>query len=136
MINLCREYEIVVTAYGPLGRPGLSQNPENDPILLDDPKIKDIAVKYNRTVAQILLRYLVYTSAHKTLLPTTKDLQVPFFFSNSIHNISLLFDCDVDYARIACHSKVFQSSQNHREFSICRFRPCNRGHGPYNWAKS
>lgn len=58
MINLCREYEIVVTAYGPLGRPGLSQNPENDPILLDDPKIKDIAVKYNRTVAQILLRYL------------------------------------------------------------------------------
>lgn len=69
MINLCREYEIVVTAYGPLGRPGLSQNPENDPILLDDPKVKDIAVKYNRTVAQILLRYLVYTSAHKTLLP-------------------------------------------------------------------
>lgn len=60
MIGLCREYGIVVTVYGPLGRPGLSQNPENDPILLDDLKVKGIAAKYNRTVAQILLRYLVY----------------------------------------------------------------------------
>jgi hypothetical protein len=65
MIDLCREYEIVVTAYGPLGRPGLSQDPVNDPTLLDDPKIKEIALKYGRTVAQILLRYLV-CKKHKT----------------------------------------------------------------------
>ena len=59
LIELCRKYDIVVTAYGPLGRPGLSQDPENDPILLDDPKIREIAAKYGRTIAQILLRYLV-----------------------------------------------------------------------------
>ncbi|EFX89980.1 hypothetical protein DAPPUDRAFT_300058 [Daphnia pulex] len=58
MIELCRQYGIVVTAYGPLGRPGLSQDPVNDPTLLDDPQIKQVAAKYGRTVAQILLRYL------------------------------------------------------------------------------
>jgi len=59
MIDLCRQYGIVLTAYGPLGRPGLSQDPVNDPTLLDDPQIKGVAAKYGRTVAQILLRYLV-----------------------------------------------------------------------------
>lgn len=59
LIELCRSYDIVVTAYGPLGRPGLSQDHENDPILLNDPKIKELASKYDRSIAQILLRYLV-----------------------------------------------------------------------------
>jgi aldehyde reductase len=68
MIELCRQYGIVVTAYGPLGRPGLSQDPVNDPTLLDDHQIKEIAAKYGRTVAQILLRYLVYEYNLRLLL--------------------------------------------------------------------
>ena len=67
MIDLCRQSVIVVTAYGPLGRPGLSQDPVNDPVLLDDPIIKELAVKYGRTVAQILLRYLVCNKKLKPL---------------------------------------------------------------------
>lgn len=59
LINLCREYNISVTAYGPIGRPGLSQDPNNDPVLLDDDKLKEVAAKYGRTVPQIVLRYLV-----------------------------------------------------------------------------
>ena len=64
LINLCRQYEIVVSAYGPIGRPGLSQDPVNDPVLIDDPIIKEIANKYSRTVAQVILRYLVRLSTH------------------------------------------------------------------------
>ena len=60
LIEVCRKYDIVVTAYGPLGRPGLSQDPGNDPILSDDATIRQMASKYGRSVAQILLRYLVY----------------------------------------------------------------------------
>lgn len=60
LIKLCRDLDITVTAYGPIGRPGLSQDPTNDPVLLDDEKIKEIAAKYGRTIPQIILRYLVY----------------------------------------------------------------------------
>ncbi|EFX88431.1 hypothetical protein DAPPUDRAFT_230297 [Daphnia pulex] len=58
MIELCREYGIVVTAYSPLGRPSLVEDPVNEPILPNDPQINEVAVRYRRTVAQILLRYL------------------------------------------------------------------------------
>ncbi len=73
MIELCRHYGIVVTAYGPLGRPGLSQDPVNDPTLLEDPQIQEIAAKYGRTVAQILLRYLVYAEYNLRLLLFEKE---------------------------------------------------------------
>jgi diketogulonate reductase-like aldo/keto reductase len=67
MIQLCQQYGIVVTAYSPLGRPSLVDDPVNEPILLDDPQIREVAAKYGRTVAQILLRYLVciYASLEK-----------------------------------------------------------------------
>lgn len=48
-----------MTAYGPLGRPGLSEDPQNDPIITEDPVVKEMAAKYGRTIAQVLLRYLV-----------------------------------------------------------------------------
>ena len=64
LIKLCSEWDVVVTAYGPLGRPGLSQDAVNDPVVLEDPMLKEMAIKYDRTVAQILLRYLVCLSSH------------------------------------------------------------------------
>ena len=69
MIELCKEYGIVVTAYSPLGRPSLVEDPVNEPILLNDPQINEVAVRYRRTVVQILLRYLVciYMLPLKTL---------------------------------------------------------------------
>jgi len=59
LIKLCSEWDVLLTAYGPLGRPGLSQDAVNDPVVLEDPILKQMATKYERTVAQILLRYLV-----------------------------------------------------------------------------
>jgi aldehyde reductase len=58
-MKLCSEWDVLLTAYGPLGRPGLSQDAVNDPVVMDDPILKQMAAKYNRTVAQILLRFLV-----------------------------------------------------------------------------
>jgi len=65
----CEERGIVLTAYSPLGSPGLvtamnegtSAIPMNGarPNLLGDPKVKEIAAKHGKTTAQVLLRFQI-----------------------------------------------------------------------------
>jgi len=49
VVELCRENEISVTAYSPLGHGGL----------LDDPKLKGIAEEVERSVPQVCIRWLL-----------------------------------------------------------------------------
>jgi hypothetical protein len=110
MIELCRQYGIVVTAYGPLGRPGLSQDPVNDPTLLDDHQIKEIAAKYGRTVAQILLRYLVYEYNLRLLL-----------FEKGKKNLKSLLTIVLIDSRLCEDCPSYQSRPTEPESSkICR----------------
>ena len=61
LIEFCRKNGIWITAYSPLGSPaGISPvRNENSPEPLKDPKIQEMADKYGKTSAQIILRYLV-----------------------------------------------------------------------------
>ncbi|XP_025972823.1 aldo-keto reductase family 1 member B1-like isoform X2 [Dromaius novaehollandiae] len=56
LINYCQSKGIAVTAYCPLGRP---DREGSFGVLLDDPKIKEIAAKHNKTAAQVVLRFQI-----------------------------------------------------------------------------
>lgn len=51
----------MVTAFAPFGRPGskVGYIRHDVPSLLEDQKLKEIALQHGKTVAQVILRYLV-----------------------------------------------------------------------------
>lgn len=59
LMEFCRSRGILITAYSPLGSPDRPWANPDDPQLLDDVKLRRIANKYNKTPAQVVLRYQV-----------------------------------------------------------------------------
>lgn len=70
LIKLCNEHGIVVTAYSPLGRPDMEKR---TPSYFFDDKVEKIAVKYGKTSAQVVLRYLLELGTVPIPKSTTKS---------------------------------------------------------------
>lgn len=96
LIEFCKEREIVVTAFSPLGRP----NPQlQTPKFIFDEKVIAIGNKYNKTPAQVVLRFLVCLCARVFV-----DLEEIL--------ISVSFVCRFNMERFRCQSHKRRSAFN------------------------
>jgi len=59
LIKFCTDRDILVTAYSPFGRPHIIGQENAAKLAINDPKVKEIANRYNKSTGQIILRYLI-----------------------------------------------------------------------------
>ncbi|KAK5650293.1 hypothetical protein RI129_001322 [Pyrocoelia pectoralis] len=94
LIEYCNLKGIKITAYSPLGSPGRSGIKSEDPVLLTDPRLEAIAKKYNKSPAQIAIKYQIQKGNIVIPKSTTKSrIQENFNvfdFDISVEDISVI----------------------------------------------
>jgi aldehyde reductase len=100
LIEHCTAKGIVITAYGALGSPDRPWAKPEEPALIHDPKVLAIGEKFNKTAAQVLIKYqiqkgnsVIPKSFNKERLKINFDV---FNFEMSQEDMDLLdtFDCN------------------------------------------
>jgi len=59
LLKFCQDRDITITAYSPLGSSDRPWAMPNEPKLLEDPKIQEIATKYKKSPAQVVISWQV-----------------------------------------------------------------------------
>lgn len=59
IIKYCQSNQVAITAYSPLGSPDRPWAAANEPVLLEDSKLMEMAKRLNKSPAQIVLRFQI-----------------------------------------------------------------------------
>ncbi|XP_066918251.1 aldo-keto reductase family 1 member A1-like [Clytia hemisphaerica] len=59
LIDHCRKLNIVFCSYSPLGSPDRPWAKPGEPLLLEDPKLIEVGKKYNKTPAQVCIKWQI-----------------------------------------------------------------------------
>ena len=70
LLEHCTKHGIVLTAYSPLGSPDAAARKAEDPSLLSDATVAQIAAKHGKSPAQILIRF--HTQRGIVAIPKSK----------------------------------------------------------------
>ncbi|KAJ8971913.1 hypothetical protein NQ314_000484, partial [Rhamnusium bicolor] len=124
LVDFCKENKIVVTAYSPLGSPGLSKLGMETPDLLGHPVVTDIAKKYNKSTAQVLLRHIIQNgivAIPKSINPARLHQNINILdFELSGDDMQALNDLDANL-RILDFQLFFKGIKQHPEYP---FKEC------------
>jgi len=97
--GLCKGRSMQVVAYSPLA-PAMPWHPAGNPSLFQEPKLKALANKYKRSVAQIVLRWTtqrgivaIPKSTNKARL--TENISL-FDFTLSEEDMNTIYSLDID----------------------------------------
>ncbi|XP_012172366.1 1,5-anhydro-D-fructose reductase isoform X1 [Bombus terrestris] len=112
LIQFCQKHNITITGYSPLGQPG---NRAGIPTFLDNPVLVEFSKKYNKTTAQIALRYVLQQGIAiipKTVTPSRLKENMNIF------DFSLTNEEMASIAKLGTHQRVarFADAKGHKYY--------------------